>query len=187
MDKKFRPVRVPIVLDPDVEEDYLKARAELDQTAEQLLTSAGARIRRARELAGDDEDARAAAGQVVVDEDTAQLAALAEAVAAADLALKDVTRQFVFRPLGRKAWKDLVAANPPTEESHAVWAAEGNEGTAPWDEDGMARGLITAACVSPKMTRDEVEHLFDDGDYSQGELGLLWIGALQAQQSAGVA
>ncbi|WP_169165095.1 hypothetical protein [Cellulomonas taurus] len=185
MDKKFRPVRVPIVLDPDVEEEYLKARTELEQTAEQLLSTASSRIRQARELAGDDEDARTAAGQAVVDEDTAQIARLTEAVAAADLALKDVTRQFMFRPLGRKAWKALVAANPPTEESHAVWAAEGNEGTAPWDEDGMARDLIAAACVSPKMTRDEVEHLFDDGDYSQGEIGLLWLGALQAQQTAG--
>lgn len=179
--KSPRTFGVPIVMDPEKETAYLEAKAAVDATAAKLLATAGDRIRRAREAAGDDPADRRLAGQAVVDADEAHLRALQDTADAAKTELDAVTRRYVFRALGRKAWKDLVAKHPATPEDHEQWTEQGYEGKAPWHEDGLARDLIHKAAVNPVLSPEDVTEIFDGADWNAAEVALLWTAALLVQ------
>lgn len=178
-DKKYRVFEVPVVLDPELETAYLEAQYELEETAKKLLESAGDRIRVARSAAAPGREE--AAGDLVVAGDEAILAELREKREAAKAALDEATTAFRFRALGRKQYRELLKAHPPTAEDQKEWEEAGNEGKAPWNEEALARDLIRRACVSPLLDEADISEIFDGESWNQTEVSMLWVGAQAAQ------
>lgn len=178
-DKKARLFTVPIIMDPDVETAYLEAQYELDQTAERLLKTAGDRIRAARAAAqpGNEE----AATQAIVDADEKILTQLRDKRETAKQTMDDATEYFKFRALGRKHYKDLIKAHPPTAEDVKAWEEAEREGKCPWNHDGLARELVRRACVSPLLDEADITEIFDGREWNQTEVDMLWIGASSVQ------
>lgn len=116
--------------------------------------------------------------------DAAVMAPFQAALAEAEEALDAVREQWTFRSLGRSAWRDLVKANPPTDEDNAFWEAEGGTGQAPYSFENLPRPLLAAATVSPRVTRADIDDMFDGEDWSDAELTTLFQHALVAQQQA---
>lgn len=116
--------------------------------------------------------------------DAAVLAPFREELTAAEDALDAVRERWTFRSLGRAAWRELVKANPPTEEDNTYWASEGGTGAAPYSFESLPRPLIAAATVSPMVTRAEVDEMFDGPDWNDAELTTLFQHALLAQTQA---
>lgn len=182
--KKARVVKVPIVLDSEIELEYLQAKHAVDVRAEELLTTAAERIRIARASAT--LDTEHAAAEAVVAKDTAEIDELQKIVAEKKTALDEVTTYFTFRALGRKTWADLQKRHPATEEDHAQHAAEGGQGPAPFHELGVARELLHLAAVAPTLTQEEANEIVDGDLYNLVEVATLWAGAryVQVQGSA---
>lgn len=178
--KTARLFTVPIVMDPSFENTYLELRQELDDTAQRLLGTAGDRIRAARANTATPEEATAA-GNALAAEDHAVLSEIQARLEAASKDLDKYTQGYKFRALGRKTFKQLYADNPPTDEDRAQWAADGEEGEPPYNEDGFARDLIQRACVSPVLSKADVDEMFDGEDWNPTELGMLFVGAQHIQ------
>lgn len=182
--KSHRVIKVPIVLDSEIELEYVQAKYAVDVRAEEQLTTAGDRIRVARATATPDTEF--AAAEAVVAGDRAELDDLRTVVAEKKAALDAVTTYFTFRALGRKTWADLVKRHPPTEEDHAQHAAAGHEGPAPFNELELAKELFHLAAVSPLISREEAIEIVDGELYNVTEVATLWAGAryVQVQGSA---
>ena len=182
--KKARVIKVPIVLDSEIELEYVQAKHAVDVRAEELLKTAAERIRIARAAATPDTEH--AAAEAVVAKDIAEVEDLQKVVVEKEAALDDVTTYFTFRALGRKTWADVQKRNPPTEEDHAQYAAEGGQGPAPFHELGVARELFHLAAVAPLITQEEAEEIVDGELYNLVEVATLWAGAryVQVQGSA---
>lgn len=177
--KNARIIKVPIVLDAEVELAYLTAKHEIDVRAEELLRTAADRIRVAR--AGASQDNELAAAEAVVAADTAEIEALKVIAADKKVALDEQTTWFTFRALGRKTWIELCRRHPPTAEDHEQWTAQGGEGPAPFNEVEVARELFHLACVVPGISPEEADEIIDGTDWNATEVMILWTGARYVQ------
>ncbi len=99
------------------------------------------------------------------------MAAAQAAHDAAKAAVKATTVEMRFRSIGRKAYRALMDAHPPTEEQKAD--AEGLS----YNSETFAIALIAASCVDPVLTVEQVEIL--DAEWNSAELVPLWMAALE--------
>lgn len=83
--------------------------------------------------------------------------AIAEKIAAARERMREAEVPFTFRALGRKAWSDLVADHPSTNEGEA------------WDADTLPPALVAACAIDPVMTPEDVDALFEQLNEGQRE------------------
>lgn len=163
-DKTPRTLTVPIVLDQDLENAVLAAKAELDQTAENLLSTFTRRVTVRAALEPDIDAARA-----VYADDEEKLAGLTAALDAANEALKAGVREYTFRPLGWKAWRALKAAHPSKDKDYA------------FDVDSIAPQLLREASFEPKLSAADVEDILTSDEWSEGEVILLINAAVTVQ------
>lgn len=77
--------------------------------------------------------------------------------------------------LGQKPYDDLLATFPPTKDQREKGAS--------YDEDRFAPALIAACLVEPVLTVGQVTQLFEDEDWSRGELGELYRRCLEVNHS----
>ena len=156
---------------------------DIEQLVEQTEKKDNQPIERVRLLLGDavqlrDElEAADAAAAVAVRQDKLenrepQAPALAARAAEIEEQIVAAQTEFVFRSIGRRAWRDLVAAHPPTSEQRRVDArAEINGKTFPV-------AAIAECCIEPKMSASVVARL--EGALSDGQWERLWAGCLAA-------
>ena len=71
--------------------------------------------------------------------------------------MREAEVPFTFRALGRKAWSDLVADHPSTNEGEA------------WDADTLPPALVAACAIDPVMTPEDVDALFEQLNEGQRE------------------
>lgn len=180
-----RRTHVDIVMDDALADAYDERAAALSKLEERQAASLPRRLAAARAsvIADGDPDALAVALEAVRAGDAAELAELRALVDEARDALVDATTRYTFRALGRKAWQDLKAAHPPTDEDHATTleASGGQHKRAEFHFDTLAPALVELASVSPKLSADEVAAIFDGGDWNDVEIVALYNTALLAQ------
>lgn len=78
---------------------------------------------------------------------------------------------FRMQAIGSKAYDALVAKFPPKAEDKKQGAI--------YDHERFAPALVAACSESPRLTEDEARQLFDSEDWSGGEFGALFLGALR--------
>lgn len=81
--------------------------------------------------------------------------AIAERIQALQAEMREHNEVFRFRGLTRRAYSDLVTANPPTDEQRE----EAPQADVNWEKFGVA--LIAACCISHPMTEAEAGELVD--------------------------
>ena len=186
--KKPRITHVDVVMDTEAADAFAAAQAEYDRLESTLRTTRPQRLAEARNAlaptSSPEEYTQAASGVLAADDER-----LAEAQAVLDAAGADLdaaTQRFKFRGLGRKRWEDLKAEHPPTEQDHAnAREASGNEDTvAEYSVDSLAPALIAEASVSPRLSAEEVDVMFNGDDWNTPEIASLFQTALLAQVSA---
>jgi hypothetical protein len=93
------------------------------------------------------------------------------AVDAAEQAVRESAQLFVFRSPGRKAFEDLIAEHPPTDDDHddARKTTGRPEALARWHSDTFTPALLAATCVDPKLTVDEAQAIYDE--WTDAEVG----------------
>ena len=181
-----RTLSCVIVLNSTVADDYDAAVAAYQAQERELSSSfirRAAAVRASLPVVLTDEE-QAAALEHLVAADREALADLGAARDAASKALEAVRQRWVFRSLGRKAWKAMVGAHPTTDATNVLWQAEGGTGPAPYDFDALAPDLIAAAVVTPATTPAQVAAMFDGDDWNDAEIQALYQTAVLAQTSA---
>lgn len=156
---KARPKRRPATV------DELRSRKPREMTVSVCLDE---------DLSAALEDAEQAVFLAVTPE---QKKAAAQALDAARDAAEGSTVTMLVRSVGRKAYDDLVLANPPTPvqvaRAQADWLATVSAATAmgerpgqfeppDWDAEKFAPALIAACAVEPALTLEEATSLFDE-------------------------
>ena len=186
--KAARVVKVPIPMNPEMEDAFLEAQTLMVATIEELIRTYPQRIAaRLAERGVDplDQEAR----EVVAAEINAEASAIENDVAgkaeAALQAVVDTTRTFKFRSLGRTTYRALVAAHPPTDADHTAARVESGDmhARASWNRETFFPALVHPASVGPQLTEAEVTEIFESPDWSDGEVDLLVQGAIKAQIS----
>ncbi len=163
-DKTPRTLTVPIVLDPALEKAVLDAKAALNATTENLLSTFTRRVAVRAALEPDTDAAHA-----VYADDEAQLADLTAALTAANEALTAGVREYAFRPIGWKAWRALKAAHPSKDKDYA------------FDVDSLAPQILRDASYEPKFSAADVEDILTSDEWSEGEVILLINAAVTVQ------
>lgn len=92
--------------------------------------------------------------------------------------------RFILEAIPHRAYQALRADHPPTKEQIEGAAARGGEGQPAFDADSFAPALVEAQLVEPKPETPEEFAAFWD-DLSDGQLAVLWSGALQLQFQTG--
>lgn len=90
----------------------------------------------------------------------------------------DETVDFTFQALGRKAWRELVDAYPPTEEQQAEADRLQADAGVPerkrerlwYDADQFPVPLLAASIVEPACTIESVQAMWDGDSFADGEL-----------------
>lgn len=155
--KKPLTKTVPVVLDPDLAEEYEE-------------------VRRAADLAH---------ARVSVSPDNAEAhAQLLEADAALQqlrqrLVDEDAVVTFRFRGIGRAAYEKLVDLHPATAEQRMKAKSQGITDGLAWNTDTLPPALVAACCVEPPMTQEEAARLWSDPNWGQAELGQLLSAAIE--------
>src|SRR5690606_6853663 len=128
-------------------------------------------------------EAQAEALQAVLNADDAELAKMRDALEVARQRLAENTSTYKFRALGRAAWEALKEKHPATDEDLELpREATGNkEDTAQWHVDTLAPELVQAASVSPRLTAEDVDVIWNGGDWNDTEVSNLFQTALMAQ------
>lgn len=92
---------------------------------------------------------------------------IADRIAAVRREAEAAEVEFVFQAVGRRAWSDLMVANPPTPEQQAEVAERG--GRYEWNPETFPMAAVAASCVEPTgMTVEKVEQLYarlNDGQW----------------------
>lgn len=86
---------------------------------------------------------------------------------------KSSTTDFVvtIKAIGSKAYDDLLAAHPPTNEQK-------KEGTS-YNVETFAPALISACSVTPQLTEEQANQIWTSDEWSRGELTELFIGCVE--------
>lgn len=77
--------------------------------------------------------------------------AAAKKVQALEAEMAEHTVQLRLRALSHKAWSDLIAANPPREDTDDT----------NWNNDTFGVGLLSACAADPVMTEEQAGQLVD--------------------------
>lgn len=179
--KKPRVYSAPIILDNEVEVAYNTIQHQAFSDREDRLTTLKVRLENARTRFLDPVEAEAEVQRILAD-DTASIKEWERRLEEAQQARDAATMNFLFRSIGRKKFAELIDANPPTEDDREEWDNASDKSLpAAVNELGFAKDIIAAASISPTLTRQEVEDMFDDPAWNQGELTLLYIVARNAQ------
>lgn len=92
---------------------------------------------------------------------------------AAEAAAREVSVLYVFRSIGRKAWRALIDEHPPTEDEIADADAEYQRRKAAgedieasavrpdWNGDTFPQAALSACCIEPGLTEAEADELLD--------------------------
>lgn len=89
---------------------------------------------------------------------------------------EEFTVEFTFQDIGRKGYDALVRDNPPSDEEKAEYKAAGGEGILPYSFNNFPPKLISECSVSPKISLEEAEAMFEE--WAEGDLELLFNTAL---------
>lgn len=119
-----------------------------------------------------------------------QLADARKRVDTTKAALDEVTMEFVFEGIGRKAYEALINEHPPTEEDHETLRKEmGKEGDkkvkADFSFDTFAPALIAASLADPDLSAEQVGELFEE--WNNQELIELYQAAMSCNNTRRVA
>lgn len=176
---------VDIVNDDELAETYEEALAALNTREQALQASAPRRLAAARNamsatISPEDEARELAA---VTTADDLILDDLRAALEDAQAALHAATTRYKFRALGRAAWEELKSRHEPTDEDHAnAQEATGKEDArADYHMESLAPELVQIACVSPRLTAEQVDEIFNGDTWNDAEIALLFQTALIAQ------
>jgi hypothetical protein len=98
---------------------------------------------------------------------------------------------FRFEAIGRLAYDALVAAHPFTDEAQAKWLAQLEaDGVPPaeqrplrWNRDTFGPALLSASCVSPRMTFEHATALWTSERFTESELARLWGACMVVNES----
>jgi hypothetical protein len=93
------------------------------------------------------------------------------------------TRCFYLRAIGHKAYQELLAEHPPTDEDHAETAKLG-AGRARWSIEGFPRALIQASCVDPVLSDADMDEVFGGTSWNHDEITYLFEQAYKANTTA---
>lgn len=85
---------------------------------------------------------------------------------------------FRFRALGSDEYEQLVNRHKPTQQQRDE--ADREKRAIAWNLKTFPPALIAEACIEPRMTVDEASSLYDDPEWSAGDLGLLFTAANKA-------
>lgn len=91
--------------------------------------------------------------------------------------MEEESVEFVLRSLGRKKFEKILLAHAPSDEQ--VKAAR-SKGLDPpnWNGDTFPVALVAACLVSPELTPEQVQELWDDDNWSGAETTELFMAAL---------
>lgn len=84
-----------------------------------------------------------------------------DAVTAAEDAVRDASEIYLFKSPGYRAYQDLLAEHPPTEEDHdrARKVTGRAETLALWHDETFEPALISLTCIGAGLTVDEADKL----------------------------
>jgi len=110
--------------------------------------------------------------QAKLDDDRLNRAPLAPGIAAEIVELTELAHasevEFVFKAIGRKAWRDLVAAHPPLP-NHTKAGADFNTETMPIE-------AMAASCIEPKgATVEGFRELAESDKVTDAQWNKLWF------------
>jgi hypothetical protein len=124
-------------------------------------------------------------------EDNKNLEDARKALEEAKAVAKANSVKFVFKSLGRKKYEALVEEFPNPEKqdqdevaTEMVKTGQLQQGFIAWDPDKFPPALIADCSVEPKLTRKEVQELWDDEDWSPSDLAVLFGTALHANSAS---
>lgn len=97
--------------------------------------------------------------------------------------IREASVKFTFRAIGRKAFNALKADHPRTPPQMKEDETEGRAvGEITWNHDTFPQVLVSAASVDPALTPEETAEMWDDPNWSEAELALLFGKAMDANQ-----
>jgi hypothetical protein len=76
-----------------------------------------------------------------------------------------------LKAIGSKAYDDLIANHPPTNEQK-------REGQS-YNAESFAPALIAACSVTPELTEDQANQIWTSNEWSRGELTQLFLGCVE--------
>ena len=76
-----------------------------------------------------------------------------------------------LKAIGSKAYDDLLALHPPTNEQK-------KDGQS-YNADSFAPALIAACSVTPALTSEQATQIWESDEWSRGELTELFIGCIE--------
>jgi hypothetical protein len=176
-----RRVHVGIYADDSLAVTHEQAVADLEAEQGRLDASRPRRIAEQTATSVDSDAALAA----VDTQDEAALAPLKAAVDAALAALDAATIWFTLQSIGRRRFRDLHDAHPPTDVDHEDAAKVG--ATASYNPETFGPALFHASLVCPAMTRDDVDAMWAGGaagEWNETEIAMLFACALDANTQA---
>ena len=185
--KKPRRVSIRICVDTEAQDAYAAAANALAEAERDLAASLPVRLAKARASAEASDESATTAQARVAEDDAAALAPLRAARDEAKTVLDSNTATITFRSIGRRAWDDLIRRNPPTQEEKD--RAESTPGGQPlaWSDETMPGALLEAALVECTMDGRaySLEGVYDDPDWSVGDLQALYAASVEAQLGSG--
>jgi len=120
-------------------------------------------------------------------EDIAAMAEIDQATEAYRQAKDSVTANsvlFTFRAIGRSKYEKLKLEHPRTSKQKVEDEKEGRDPSAiAWNHDTFPPALIAAACVSPQLSEEDVQDMWESDNWSEAELALLFGTAIDANQA----
>jgi hypothetical protein len=97
--------------------------------------------------------------------------------------IKESSMQFTFRSISRKKLDKLLEDNQPSAKAKAKAEEAGEELN--FDPDSFPPALIAATCISPELTLEEAQEIWESDDWTQGELLSLLGAAMTANARGG--
>jgi hypothetical protein len=116
---------------------------------------------------------------------------LVDAQAAFEKAKADVVKNsviFKFRSIGRTKYDKLINEHPPTPSQKEEFDQIKDDPTdqLAWNPETFSVALVAASLVEPEFTEAEVKDLWEDENWSQNDLGVLFQTALSANTARSV-
>lgn len=150
--------KIRIILDADVDTEYRDAEREWNMT--QLMW-------------GQSEEPSPENQKKLSDSKTRYEQAKAAAI--------EQSMEFKFQSLGRKTFSALLDQHPPTTAQVENGQQDGE--VPDWNTDTFPQALVHAAIVSPALTNEQVEEMWDSPVWSTAELNDLFSAALACQNT----
>lgn len=154
--KKPLTKTVPIVLDPELAEEYEHARHARDLAQTRATVSS--------------DNTEVAFALIEAEQRLEELRRQLEETEAVVV--------FKFRGIGRSAFNALLDKHQPTAEQRAVAKGQGWD-TLAWNPDTFPPAVISACLVEPELTPSQVLELWESPDWNQAELQVILNAAVE--------